>query len=114
MTEEDALYLDNIDDCIARIESYTEDGREVFLYTPMIQDAVIRNLEIIGEATKKLSRELRESNADIRWRQIAGLRDVLIHEYAKVDLLRVWNIIEQDLPGLKERVKSLLRTIDNS
>lgn len=114
MTDEDALYLDNIDDGIARIESYTEDGREVFLYTPMIQDAVIRNLEIIGEATKKLSSELRESNSDIRWRQIAGLRDVLIHEYAKVNLPRIWNIIEQDLPGLKERVKSLLRAIDNS
>jgi len=88
MTEEDALYLSHIDEAIGRIEDYTHEGREIFLHTPLIQDAVIRNFEIIGEATKNLSDELRAENSDIRWRQIAGLRDMLIHEYAKVNLSR--------------------------
>jgi uncharacterized protein with HEPN domain len=108
MTEEDALYLSHIDEAIRRIEDYSQEGREVFLHTPLIQDAVIRNFEIIGEATKNLSDELRAENSDIRWRQIAGLRDMLIHEYAKVNLPRVWSIVDQDLPLLKKRVGELL------
>jgi uncharacterized protein with HEPN domain len=108
MTEKDVLYLEDIAECIERIDNYTKEGREVFLNTPLVQDAVIRNFEVIGEATKNLSAELKAANPDIRWRQIAGLRDVLIHEYAKVNLPRVWNVIEQDLPGLRKRIKSLL------
>jgi uncharacterized protein with HEPN domain len=114
MTEEDALYLSHIDEAIGRIEDYTQEGRETFLHTPLIQDAVIRNFEIIGEATKNLSDELRAENSDIRWRQIAGLRDMLIHEYARVNLPRVWNILEQDLPLLKKRVSELLDSRDKA
>lgn len=65
--KEDKLYLSNIKECIERIESYTSDGKEVFLKTIMIQDAVIRNFEIIGEATKRLSTEFRASYPDIPW-----------------------------------------------
>ncbi|MFQ4134711.1 DUF86 domain-containing protein [Nodosilinea sp. PGN35] len=111
MTDEDALYLSHIGEAIGRIEDYTQEGREVFLHTPLIQDAVIRNFEIIGEATKNLSDELRAENSDIRWRQIAGFRDMLIHEYARVNLSRVWNILEQDLPLLKKRVSELLDSL---
>jgi len=74
------LYLSNIKECIERIESYTSEGREAFMQTPMIQDAVIRNFEIIGEATKRLSAELRISYPKIKCQQIAGFRDVLIHD----------------------------------
>jgi uncharacterized protein with HEPN domain len=99
--KDDRLYLSNIKECIERIESYTCDGKEVFMQTPMIQDAVIRNFEIIGEATKRLSPELRAANPGIPWQQIAGLRDVLIHDYLKVNLNRIWGIIEDNLPELK-------------
>lgn len=67
----------------------------------MIQDAVIRNLEIIGEATKKLSPEIREKHSRIPWKQIAGLRDVLIHDYMRVDALEVWGVVENNLDELK-------------
>ena len=64
MKKDDTLYLTNIKECIERIESYTRDGKETFLKTPMIQDAVIRNFEIIGEATKRLSETIRQDNRE--------------------------------------------------
>ena len=79
------------------------------------QSAVICQLEIIGEATKRLSDELRETHADIPWRQMAGMRDVLIHAYDHVDIDEVWNVIEQALPDVVIKTKALLPpgTMDN-
>ncbi len=74
----------------------------------MIQDAVIRNLEIIGEATKRLSWEIRENHPDIPWRKMAGLRDVLIHEYLRVDLEEVWIIVDTNLPVLKRKINQMI------
>jgi uncharacterized protein with HEPN domain len=109
--KDNRLYLSNIKECIERIESYTYDGKEAFMQTPMIQDAVIRNFEIIGEATKRLSPELRAAYPEIPWQQIAGLRDVLIHDYLKVNLNRIWGIIEQNLPELKAIVEKVLKEL---
>ena len=105
----DCLYLSNIQECIEQIEAYTIDGKEAFLQTRIVQDAVIRNFEIIGEATKRLSTELRSAYPEIAWQQIAGLRDVLIHDYLKVNLHRLWSTIEQDLPNLKRTVEMILQ-----
>ena len=69
---------------------------------------MVRNLEVIGEATKNLSTELREANPAIPWRQIAGMRDVLIHDYLKVNLSRVWLTVSTDLPDLRTTVTRLL------
>ncbi len=107
--KDDRLYLSNIKECIERIESYTAEGKEVFLETIIIQDAVIRNFEIIGEATKRLSTEFRATYADMPWQQLAGFRDVLIHDYLKVNLDRVWNVIEQNLSELKAKIKNILQ-----
>ena len=71
--------------------------------TEQCQDSVIRKLEIIGEATKQLSENLRSRNADIPWQRIAGLRDRLIHDYLGVNLAAVWEITQKDLPVLKKR-----------
>ena len=104
----DLLYLESIRDCLERIAEYTATGKQAFLDSRLIQDGVIRNLEVIGEATKNLSSELRESNPAIPWRQIAGMRDVLTHDYLKVNLGRVWRTVENDLPPLTAAVSTLL------
>jgi uncharacterized protein with HEPN domain len=75
------------------------------------QDAVIRQLEIIGEATKRLSETLRSEHADVPWRRIAGLRDVLIHDYMGVDLDAVWEVTQTNLPLLKSRVLAILEAL---
>lgn len=79
--KDDRLYLINIIECIERIEAYTKGGKEVFLASTLIQDAVVRNFEIIGEATKRMSQPLKDQQPHVPWRRIAGLRDVLIHNY---------------------------------
>jgi uncharacterized protein with HEPN domain len=74
----------------------------------MVQDAVIRNLEVIGEAVKGLSDDLRSANRDVPWKQIAGMRDVLIHHYFGVKLETVWQVVIEHLPPLHRRVQGLL------
>jgi len=106
--KDDKVYLINIIESIDSILDYTKNGRDEFMNTKIIQDAVIRNLETIGEATKNISSGLRRSNKEIPWRQMAGLRDVLIHDYMGVDLTIIWNIVQIELPGLKMKIKSLL------
>lgn len=105
----DRLYLESIRDCLERIAEYTEPGEAAFFATRLIQDGVIRNLEVIGEATKNLSEDLRAANPSIPWRQIAGMRDVLIHDYLKVNLSRVWRTVESDLPPLEAAVQRLIQ-----
>jgi uncharacterized protein with HEPN domain len=109
--KDERLYLSNIQECIERIEEYTKGGKEEFMQTKMIQDAVIRNFEIIGEATKRLSPELRSKYSDVPWQQMAGLRDVLIHDYLKVNLNLVWQIIEQNLSDLKRQVTAIMENL---
>ena len=109
--KDERLYLSNIQECIERIEEYTKGGKEEFMATKIIQDAVIRNFEIIGEATKRLSPELRSKYSDVPWQQMAGLRDVLIHDYLKVNLNLVWQIIEQNLSDLKRQVKAIIENL---
>jgi len=109
--KDERLYLSNIKECIERIEEYTKGGKEEFMQNKMIQDAVIRNFEIIGEATKRLSPELRSQYSDVPWQQMAGLRDVLIHDYLKVNLNLVWQIIEQNLSDLKRQVTAILQNL---
>lgn len=94
---------------IQKIEEYTKDGYQGFIESSLQQDAVIRNLEVIGEAVKNISDRLKHAHPDIPWRRIAGLWDLLIHRYMGVDVQEVWNIIEKDIPELKEAI----RRIDN-
>jgi len=104
----DRIYLQHILDSIKKIEHFVADGQDSFMQEAMIQDAVLRNFEVIGEATKRLSDATKSVRPEIPWRQIAGLRDVLIHDYMGVDLLEVWNVIVDRIPSLREAVESLL------
>ena len=108
----DLVYLRHIQDAISKIESYVSVGRDIFITTSHWQDAVVRQLEIIGEATKRISDELRFNHADIPWRRIAGMRDVLIHDYMGVDLLAVWEVTQHELPDLKAKIEGIFKKIE--
>jgi uncharacterized protein with HEPN domain len=99
-------------DCLRKIERFTTEGRARFMAESMIQDGVLRNLEVIGEAAKRLDEGYRAAHPEVPWRALGGLHDVLIHQYQGVDIERVWAIVERDLPGLKRAIEALLPPLD--
>ena len=92
--------------------AYTESGRTAFFESPMIQDAVVRNLEVIGEATKQVPDSLRARAPELSWREMAGMRDKLIHDYLGVDLNLVWDVVVSELPTTHDRVIALVEEIE--
>ena len=107
MSERDDLYLEHVLEAIALIERFTSGGRSVFFGDEMVQSAVIRQLEIVGEAVRNLSSELKARETMVPWRDIAGTRDKLIHGYFSVKLDVVWNVVVQELPSLKQHVRRI-------
>jgi uncharacterized protein with HEPN domain len=106
--KDDAFYLLHINDSIVKIEEHVSgvDYQE-FLSRRLVQSAVIRELEIIGEAAKNVSAETKSKHPEIPWRLMSGMRDKLIHDYFGVDLDAVWETVERDLPALKEKLADL-------
>jgi uncharacterized protein with HEPN domain len=112
MKKDPRIYLAQILERIERIFSFTAEGKDSFFESAMTQDAVIRNLEVIGEAAKRVPDDYRKSHPSIPWRTIAGLRDVLIHQYEGVGLDQVWKVVEKDLPILKNSIQAILPPLD--
>ena len=106
--KDDLLYVGHIRDAVEHIFEYTKPGKDHFFGDTQCQDAVMMNFGIIGEATKKMSSERKDRYPEIPWKKIAGLRDVVIHDYAGMDWRTVWNIIESDLPALHATIKKML------
>jgi uncharacterized protein with HEPN domain len=106
--KDERLYLIHICECIARIEGYTTEGREAFLADTKTQDAVLRNLQTLAESSQRLSAELKAAHPDVDWRGISGLRNILVHDYLGINLVRVWEIVERDLPILKGQIEVIL------
>ena len=114
MPHPDESYLRDVLDAARLIRQFVEGvDLESFRADPMRNSAVIRQLEIMGEATKQLSLPLRQANPDIRWRTIAGMRDVLIHGYRGVDLAEVYKAATVSIPDLIPRFERILAGIDN-
>ena len=107
--KDETVYLKHIADAIVQIEDYLhEKSFEEFTGNKMVQDAVVRQLEIIGEASRNLSDDFRRLHSAVPWGQIVGMRNRIAHDYLNVDMEIVWDIVTYDLPVLKMRIADLL------
>ena len=103
------VYVQDIMNAIIRIEEYTSGGRAEFFSDGKTQDAVIRQFSILGEAAAKLSPSMKAKHAGIPWKNIIGMRNIVIHDYAEVDLPIVWDTVRNGLPTLKKAIKVMLQ-----
>ena len=105
----DELYLADIAEAAKRAISYTAElSYEQFLDNTQVQDAVLRNLQVIGEASKKVSASLRKAYPNLPWREMAGIRDRVVHDYFGVDYRVVWEVVQRDLPRLLSLIQVIL------
>ena len=108
MKRDPSLFIDDIIESIALIQQYTDSvNKKAFLKDRQMQDAVIRRLEIIGEAVKNIPVTFKKKYASIPWKQIAGMRDVICHEYFGVRMERVWKVVRKDLPALAIQMEEI-------
>ncbi|MFH1707749.1 MAG: DUF86 domain-containing protein [Planctomycetota bacterium] len=104
------VYLNDIHAAIQKIEQYLQ-GTDYTAFTKNTekQDAIIRNLEIIGEASKRLPQEHKAKHSEIEWPKITGLRDILIHDYSRINLKIIWDAVTGKLAGLKTCIEAMLK-----
>ena len=105
--KDDKEKLEKILECIDRVMDYTRDGKDKFFENSLIQDAVVRNIQVIGDAVKELSPELKEKYKDVPWRNASRMRDQVTHRYLDVDYKIVWETVEHSLPPFRERVEDI-------
>jgi uncharacterized protein with HEPN domain len=115
MKKDDLVYLRHILDATRRIGEYMQGVERLgFMKNPLVQDGVIRQLEIVGEATKRVSAELKGGHTDIPWKDVAGMRDKLIHDYFGVDLDAVWDTATKDVPKLRDAIENVVKQLSPS
>lgn len=111
--KDDSVYLHHIIECIRRIVENVKEGRERFMASHTLQDAVIRNLQTMAESTQRISDELKEAHPEIEWYRIAAFRNILVHDYLGVDIERIWEIVQRDIPELKQAILQILNLPDD-
>lgn len=101
------LLIEHMLDCIEHIEVFTQGGKTSFLESRLIQDAVVRNLQVMAESSQRLSQDAKAAQSRIDWPAISGFRNILVHDYFGIDLEAVWLVIEDELPVLKDSLIAL-------
>ncbi len=106
------LYLTDILESITKIEEYISNVSEKdFLNNTQLQDSVIRRFEIIGEAVKRIPADFKKKHAEIEWKKVAGMRDILAHEYESVLMNRIWKVAKEDAVTLKAQIEKIFKSI---
>lgn len=111
---DDRERLLDIQEAIAKVEKYAVRGRQAFEKDELIQNWMIRHLQIIGEAARALSTGFQQGRPDWPWPQMTGVRNILVHSYFEVDTAIVWNVVAKDIPDLKPRVEAALQQLPGS
>ena len=105
-------YAEHILECIRRVLEDSAPGREAVFASRTLQDAILRNLQVLCESTQRIDELYRQRHPEIEWKSIAGMRNVLVHDYFEVDFETVWQIVERDLSPLKQAMRSIVAEID--
>ena len=111
---DDRVYLAHILDYIGRIENYVADGRESFIGSTLIQDAVIRNLQVLAECSQRISGDITTGHLEIGWRDLVAFRNILVHDYLGINLDLVWELIERELEPLKPQFEAVIQSLEDS
>jgi uncharacterized protein with HEPN domain len=109
--KDDRVYLNHILECIRRIEPHRRSGRRRFFNSHTLQDAVLRNLQTMAESTQRLSDDIKATQPHLPWEEIAGFRNVLVHNYLGIDLEVVWGIMQDEVRELKSTVQTMLNSL---
>jgi len=106
----DRALIEHMLECVVRIREYTRDGRDTFLHSGLIQDAVIRNLQTLAESSQRLSDTVKNAEPEVPWKNMAGMRNILVHDYlGGVDVDTVWEVVGSHLPLLEQALNRLFR-----
>ncbi len=105
--KDDGVYLVHVQDCTDHILQFTSDGKNAFLADRKTQDAVLRNLHTLCESIQRISTETKLKYPEVSWRQISAFRNVVVHDYLGIELERIWEIIERDLPILRAQISTI-------
>jgi uncharacterized protein with HEPN domain len=106
--EADRVLLVHMHECLQRIQEYTAGDRARFESSRLVQDATVRNLQTLAESSQRLSNDIKGTEPGIPWRELSGLRNVIVHGYLGMDMVAVWLVIEQDLPPLAAAVRRMI------
>ena len=106
--KDDRVYFEHILLCIEKIEDYTKMDKSLYMESTIIQDAVVRNLQVLAESTQRISDRVKTNYPDTEWQAISGFRNILVHDYLGLDLKLIWSVVEKRLPPLRLEVEKML------